>query len=113
MAGARPIGSDAAERTLAVLAHPDNLRRLGAALTTLHAEVIAVPPFDATYLERGHAVHFACGRDVVAGLRVDVMARMRGVPDFPPSGSDAPHSSCATGQGARRWTSTCSPFPTS
>lgn len=78
--GAAEFSRDA---DLAVLAHPDNLRRLGAALSTLHAEVIAVPPFEATYLERGHAVHFACGRDDVAGLRVDVMARMRGVPDFP------------------------------
>lgn len=65
---------------LAVLADADNLRRLTAALDDLGAAVIAVPPFEGQYLARGHAVHFACA--AAGGMRVDVMARMRGVPPF-------------------------------
>ena len=68
---------------LAILAEPDNLKRMNAALTALDAEVIAVPPFDASFLARGHAVHFRCRRSDVAGMRVDVMSRMRGVDSFP------------------------------
>jgi len=45
---------------LAILASPANLRRLQAALDDLQARVIAVPPFEARYLRRGHAVHFRC-----------------------------------------------------
>lgn len=41
-----------------VLVDPDNLARLQAALDELHATCIAVPPFEADYLERGHAIHF-------------------------------------------------------
>lgn len=67
---------------LAVLADRDGLARLDDALTALHATVIAVPPFRADYLERGHAVHFRCGDGPSAGLRVDVMSRMRGVEPF-------------------------------
>ena len=43
---------------LAVLATPDALPKLTAALVELHATVIDVPSFDVRYLERGHAVHF-------------------------------------------------------
>ena len=68
---------------LAVLADPANLRRLRDALDELQAETIAVPPFDAKYLDRGHAVHFRCERVDVEGLRIDVMSRMRGVDEFP------------------------------
>ncbi len=42
---------------LAVLASRDNLDRLRAALTSLNAHVVAVPPFEIEYLERGHAIH--------------------------------------------------------
>lgn len=68
---------------LAILASDANLGRLGAALDELRAEVIAVPPFEAQYLRRGHAVHFRCREGETAGLRVDVMTRMRGVDAFP------------------------------
>lgn len=65
---------------LAILSAPDNLARLRRALDELGAVPIAVPPFEASFLERGHAVHFRC---VAAdGFRLDVMARMRGVPPF-------------------------------
>lgn len=78
--GAAEFSRDA---DLAVLADRANLERLRAALGELHAETIAVPPFDAQYLERGHAVHFRCSREDVQGMRVDVMSRMRGVDPFP------------------------------
>ena len=67
---------------LAVLASPGNLARLRSALADLRAEVIAVPPFEARYLRRGHAVHFRCQHPKAPGMRVDVMARMRGVDSF-------------------------------
>lgn len=78
--GAAEFSRDA---DLAVLADRANLQRLREALGELEAETIAVPPFDAKYLERGHAVHFRCGREDVQGMRVDVMSRMRGVDAFP------------------------------
>lgn len=51
-------------------------------MQALEAEVIAVPPFLLQHLEAGHAVHFRCRHPEAAGMRVDVMARMRGVTDF-------------------------------
>ena len=65
-----------------VLASPDNLDRLRTALDELQAQVIAIPPFAADYLERGHAVHFRCAASGTDGIRVDVMSRMRGVAPF-------------------------------
>jgi hypothetical protein len=53
--GAAEFSRDA---DIAVLSEPDNLRQLAAALDRLQAEPIAVPPFEAKYLLRGHAVHF-------------------------------------------------------
>jgi PHD/YefM family antitoxin component YafN of YafNO toxin-antitoxin module len=67
---------------LAVLASPRNLARLKRALDDLEAETIAVPPFEARFLRRGHAVHFRCHHPDAAGMRVDVMTRMRGVAPF-------------------------------
>jgi hypothetical protein len=67
---------------LLVLAEPENLARLRAALAELQAEPIAVPPFNFEYLERGHALHFRCRREDVAGLRIDVMAKLREVDAF-------------------------------
>ncbi|MFN2324879.1 MAG: hypothetical protein ABR551_03255 [Gemmatimonadales bacterium] len=68
---------------LAVLATPPALPALIAALDALHATVIAVPPFEVQYLERGHAVHFRIPDDTAAPLRVDIMSRLRGVDPFP------------------------------
>jgi hypothetical protein len=68
---------------LAILADSENLGRLKLALDDLEAELIAVPPFEREYLERGLAVHFRCQRSDVAGFRVDVMSVMRGVDPFP------------------------------
>ena len=66
-----------------ILAEPENLRRLQAALHELEAEVIAIPAFDASYLHRGLAIHFRCQAPGVEGLRVDVMTVLRGVDPFP------------------------------
>ena len=68
---------------LAILAEPANLERLDAALHELSAELIAVPPFNADFLLRGHAVHFRCRHPDALGMRIDVMAKMRNVDAFP------------------------------
>jgi hypothetical protein len=67
---------------LALLPDPANLDRLESALAELDAEVIAVPPFSLKLLAEGLAVHFRCKQPDVAGLRIDVMAHMRGVAPF-------------------------------
>ena len=67
---------------LLILADPENLARIETALHDLEAGRIAVPEFGRESLLRGHAVHFRCRREDVAGLRIDVMASLRGVPDF-------------------------------
>lgn len=67
---------------LAILASLQNLEALRHAMRELRAEVIAVPPFEAKYLRKGHAVHFRCHDAEADGLRVDVMSRMRGVDSF-------------------------------
>ncbi len=65
-----------------VLAEPENFARLQAALAELQADRIAVPPFDPAALDRGHAVHFRCRAPAAEGLRVDVMTRLRAMPEF-------------------------------
>ena len=67
---------------LLILTDAGNLDRLRAALEDLEAGPIAVPPLDPDLLARGHAVHFRCRRPDVAGLRIDVMAVLRGVAGF-------------------------------
>ena len=68
---------------LALLPDPANLDLLQAALSDLEAEVIAVPPLSLKHLTDGLAVHFRCKRPEVSGLRIDIMAQMRGVAPFP------------------------------
>ena len=53
----------------AILADAENLNRLRGALTELRAGVIAVPPFDVAYLQKGHAIHFKCRHPECDGLR--------------------------------------------
>jgi hypothetical protein len=65
-----------------ILCDAQNLERLREALEELAAVSIAVPPFSAAYLQRGHAVHFRCHAADVAGMRVDVMSNLRGVAPF-------------------------------
>ena len=68
---------------LAILASSENLVRLEKSLKALKAKVIAVPPFEAKYLRKGHAVDFRCNDLEALGMRVDVMTKMRGVASFP------------------------------
>lgn len=65
-----------------VLADKENLDLLQAILRELKAEVIAVPPFEAQYLKKGHAVHFRCRHPDVAGLHIDLMSVLRGSEPF-------------------------------
>jgi hypothetical protein len=67
---------------LAIVANPANLARLRRALHDLRAEAIAVPPFELKYLRRGHAIHFRCRHPQAFRMRVDIMAKMRGVDAF-------------------------------
>lgn len=67
----------------AILAEPDNLDRVDQAVRSLNAEVIAIPPFEARFLDEGLAIHFRCHAPHVDGLRIDVMTKMRGVASFP------------------------------
>ena len=67
---------------LLVLADAASLDLLRKALELVEAESIAVPALDGALLERGHAVHFRCRREEVAGLRIDVMSKLRGVDGF-------------------------------
>ena len=67
---------------LALLASEENYSRLLAALGELNAKRIAVPRFEPALLARGHAVHFRCQGGDADGLRVDVMTRLRDLPDF-------------------------------
>jgi hypothetical protein len=67
---------------IAVLSETENLARLSEALDELQAQCIAVPPFEAKYLKRGHAVHFRCQHPEARDMRIDVMSVMRGVEPF-------------------------------
>jgi len=68
---------------LAIVADAANFARLRQALADLRAEVIAVPPFEMKYLQRGHAIHFRSRHPDALRMRVDVMSKMRGVDAFP------------------------------
>ena len=67
---------------IVTVADDENLRRLRAAVDELQAENIAVPPFERRFLEAGHAVHFRCRVPDAQGVRLDVMTKVRGLPDF-------------------------------
>src|SRR5437016_5761483 len=67
---------------LVLLASEENFSRLLGALADLNAKRIAAPRFDPELLARGHAVHFRCQTSAADGLRVDVMTRLRDLPDF-------------------------------
>jgi hypothetical protein len=68
---------------LAILLDEKTFGALERLVADLQAEVIAVPPFDRSYLARGHAVHFRSRHPESLGVRLDVMAVMRGVDPFP------------------------------
>jgi hypothetical protein len=75
-------GQGSKDVDFAIVADPANLTDLRAVLNSLNAENIAVPPLEQRHLEAGLAVHFRCRRADAAGVRVDVMSRMRGVDTF-------------------------------
>ncbi|MGH7550315.1 MAG: hypothetical protein ACREK3_06110 [Gemmatimonadota bacterium] len=78
--GAAEFSRDA---DLAVFASRDNFDNLNQVLADLAAEVVAVPPFEMEYLERGHAIHFRCRHPDLRGARLDIMTKMLGVDAFP------------------------------
>lgn len=65
-----------------ILCRADNLDRLKASLSELHAEQVFFPPLSLEYLEKGHACHYVCESPGPAGFRIDVMGRMRNCPPF-------------------------------
>lgn len=65
-----------------LLADESNFKKLLLALDELKARRIAVPPFDPDVLARGHAVHFRCAEGAAAGLRIDLMTKLRDLPAF-------------------------------
>lgn len=67
---------------IVIVCDAQNIERLQSALDALEAHPIAVPPFEADYLNRGHAIHFRCSAPEVSGLRIDVMSKLRGVASF-------------------------------
>lgn len=71
---------------LLIFVDADNLNRIRAGLADLLAVPIAVPvsepPLSTEILSRGHAFHFRCHRPDVEGLRIDLMANLRGMPSF-------------------------------
>ncbi len=67
---------------IVIIANQENLQHLEAALNELSAQCIALPPLDWSYLDRGHALHFRCKHPDAAGIRLDVMTKMRGCGDF-------------------------------
>ncbi len=67
---------------LLIVADSTSLTNLARALNDLDAEAIAVPPLEERHLKRGHAAHFRCRREDVAGLRIDMMSTLRGVAGF-------------------------------
>jgi len=78
--GAAEFSKDA---DIVLLADPDNLARLRAALAELEARQRYVPALELPALQRGHGVHFECGASGTEGIRLDIMSTLRGVDPFP------------------------------
>lgn len=77
--GAAEFSRDA---DLVILAEPENLERLRAALRELAATRLFVPELTEDYLRRGHAIHFRCAAPEANRIRVDVMSVLRGMDSF-------------------------------
>lgn len=67
---------------LAIAVNSENLKRLTRALDDLKAEQVYFPSLSAGVLRRGHACHFRSLLPGLHRLRIDVMAKMRGVDPF-------------------------------
>ena len=65
-----------------LLTTPANLVCFEDLLSEIKAERIAVPSFELSYLERGHAIHFRSQIEEFKNLRIDIMSKLRGLDDF-------------------------------
>jgi hypothetical protein len=61
----------------------ENIKTIKHALSELEAKLVFVPDLDIAALQRGHACHFRCNSSGAEGLRIDLMSKIRGCPDFP------------------------------
>jgi len=68
---------------IVILLSEENLDALRRALRELAAEQVFFPPLEAEALRRGHACHFRCRHPEAGGVRLDVMAVLRGCDAFP------------------------------
>jgi hypothetical protein len=68
---------------IVVVLSEGNLDALRRALGDLDAEQVFLPPLGADVLRRGHACHFRCRHVEARGVRLDVMAVLRGCDPFP------------------------------
>ena len=66
-----------------VLLSEENLDALRQALRDLDAEQVFLPALEIEPLRRGHACHFRCRHAEARGMRLDVMAVLRGCDPFP------------------------------
>ena len=67
---------------IAILPDRKNLNHLDAALSELHAELIAVPRLTLESLLKGHAIHFRCKHPDAMNMRIDIMSVLRNAPPF-------------------------------
>lgn len=67
---------------IAVFASDKNLDLLKLALRELKAKRIAIPPFELSYLQKGHAIHFRCHHQEAMKIRIDIMSVIRNVDPF-------------------------------
>ena len=65
-----------------ILCEPENLNKLKKALNSLKAKNIYLPPLREEFLNKGHACHFRCYDRGVSGLRIAIIAKLRGCEDF-------------------------------
>ncbi len=72
--------TDPPRRTLH--ASSENLELLRVALRHLQARRIALPPFNQSFLQKGHTIHFRSYHPDAFRTRLDVMTVMRGVDAF-------------------------------
>ena len=69
-------------QTFVLLANPENLARLRAALAELQGKQRYVPGLELDALQRGHGVQFECGVSGAGGIRLDIMSTLRRVDPF-------------------------------
>lgn len=65
-----------------ILCNLENIKNIKKALKKLKAIRIYVPSLNIKYLLKGHACHFKCQDGYIKGLRVDILAKLRGCSDF-------------------------------